>query len=416
MEAAGKRVIVVGGGVIGTSVAAHLQEAGHNVLLVERNGVGEGCSSGNSGLVSISGSIPLASPGLVRALPRLLFDKRGPLTVSAAYLPRMLPWFARMLKVSSWSEVQRISAALALLLEPAQRALLDLAERAGCASLIRRLGTLSVFETEQDFRAAAPQYALRRRHGVAMQEVSAGELRDMEPALSDCFNRAILIPGNAHCLDPLQLVKQIFAYFQRCQGRSLKATVQRIGMDQGEAEAHTSDGQRLTADCLVLAAGAWTKDLLRSIGVRILLAPHRGYHIMLSRPAVQLNRPLMWSDRGFAIVPMQHGIRAAGLVEIAAADRPPNFRRAELIRGHVQRALQRVDFAQMTTWMGVRPATPDSLPVIGAVPGHDRIYVATGHGHLGLTFSAITGGIIADLVTQRAPRVDLSSFSLARFA
>ena len=416
MDATGKRVIVIGGGVVGAAISAHLQEAGHQVTLVERDGIGEGCSSGNSGLISISGSVPLATPGLVKALPRLLFDRNGPLTVNAAYLPRMLPWFARMIRVSAWAEVERISAALARLLEHAQPAMLALAERAGCADLFRRVGTLSVFETERSFREAAPAYDLRRKHGVAMQEVSAGELREMEPALSNCFHRAILVPGNAHCVDPLRLVKEIFAYFQRRQGRSLKATVKSIAWREDGAEVHTSDGQVLTAEYLVVAAGAWTKDLLRSLGVCILLAPHRGYHVMLGRPKVQLTRPLMWGERGFAVVPMQHGIRAAGLVEIADADAKPDYRRAEVIRGHVQRALPQADFAETTTWMGVRSATPDSLPVIGAVPGRERLLVATGHGHLGLTFSAITGRIIADLVSQRPPGIELSSYGVARFA
>ena len=238
----------------------------------------------------------------------------------------------------------------------------------------------------------------------------------MEPALSDCFSRAYLIPGNAHCVDPLRLVKEIFAYFERCQGRSLKATVERVVQRDDGTDVHTSDGRRLSADYLIVAAGAWTTGLLRSLGVRILLAPHRGYHVMLGRPEARLTRPLMWGERGFAIVPMQHGIRAAGLVEIADADRPPDYRHADRIRRHVQRALPHANFTQTATWMGVRPATPDSLPVIGAVPGHDRILVATGHGHLGLTFSAITGRLIADLVSQRTPHVELSSFSAARFA
>jgi glycine/D-amino acid oxidase-like deaminating enzyme len=416
VEATGKRVIVVGGGVIGAAVSARLQEDGHQVLLIERSGIGEGCSSGNSGLVSVSGSVPLASPGLVRSLPRLLLDHGGPLTVNLAYLPRVLPWLVRMIRASAWAEVERISAALARLLEHAQPALLALAERAGCANLIRRFGTLSVFETERSFRAAAPEYELRRRHGVVMQELSAHELREMEPALSNCFDRAFLIPGNAHCVDPLQLVKEIFNYFLRRQGRWLKGSVERIVGRDGDADVHTSDGQRLSADYLVLAAGAWTAGLLRPIGARILLAPHRGYHVMLGSPEMQLTRPLMWGERGFAIVPMLHGIRAAGLVEMADADREPDYRHAERIRSHVQRALPRASFAQTATWMGVRPATPDSLPVIGAVPGFDHILVATGHGHLGLTFSAITGSLIADLISKRRPQVDISSFSVARFA
>jgi D-amino-acid dehydrogenase len=415
VDAEGKRVIVIGGGAVGTAVSVHLQEAGHQVLLVERGGIGEGCSAGNSGLVSVSGSVPLATPRLVRSLPRMLVDRSGPLTVNAAYLPRVLPWFARMVRASTWTEVERISAALAQLLKHAQVALLALAERAGCAGLIRRLGTLSVFETEHSFRAAARDYELRRNHGVVMREVSARELREMEPALSNCFNRPILIPGNAHCIDPLQLVKEIFAYFQRCQGRSVKATVKRIVGCEGGAEVHTSDGQQLTAEYLVVAAGAWTKELLRSIGVQTQLAPYRGYHVMLPRPGAQLTRPLMWGERGFAIVPMQNGLRAAGPVEIADPDRRPDFRHAEKIRGHVHRALPNANFSEMTTWMGVRAATPDSLPVIGAVPGHDRIFVATGHGHVGLTLSAITGRLIADLVCHRTPDVDLSSFSVGRF-
>jgi len=177
----------------------------------------------------------------------------------------------------------------------------------------------------------------------------------------------------------------------------------------------TDAGKQIDADYLVLASGVWTNDLLVQLGHRAPLVAKRGYHSMLARPNVTLSHPLMSVSEYVVITPMRDGLRVAGTAEFARIDAEPDYRRARALLQHARRFLPGLAGEEVTEWMGQRPMTPDSMPVLGRLPGHERVLCAFGHGHYGLTQGPTTGRIIADLAFGQPPHVDLKPFSADRF-
>jgi glycine/D-amino acid oxidase-like deaminating enzyme len=196
----------------------------------------------------------------------------------------------------------------------------------------------------------------------------------------------------------------------------MAGNVSRIAPLGARVAIYLEDGHSIEADCVVVAAGVWTRELLRGLGVRLLLDAHRGYNVSTIDKAVDLTHPLIWEEQGVGFTPMQGGLRAAGTVEIVGLSTPPNPRRPEQIRQLLSKAVTNVDLTGCKTWMGSRPMTPDTLPIIGAIAGHPNIYAATGHGHLGLSMAAVTGRIVADLVSTGRTEIDVAALSPNRFS
>ena len=176
----------------------------------------------------------------------------------------------------------------------------------------------------------------------------------------------------------------------------------------------TNVGCRHTS-ALVVAAGAWSGRLLDPLGVRLPLEAERGYHAMLPSPGIEVKTAITNKSRGFALTPMEGGLRIAGTVEFAGLDAPPNERRAEVLLEHARRMFAKVDVTGHSLWMGFRPSTPDSLPIVGAAPGRPGLYLAFGHGHFGMTGGPPSGRLLSRLITGREPDIDAAPYAPVRF-
>ena len=405
---------MIGAGVVGVCCALQLQRDGHKVILVDSHLPGTQTSFGNAGAISAQSCIPMAGPGILKQVPTWLLDPLGPLAIRWSYLPRALPWLLRFVAAGRRDKVLEQSKALRALHAPVLEAHLDLARAAGCADLIRRDGALYVYETEAAFQGDAANRALMRERGVELQELGADELRQMEPDLAPIFVRATFFPGGAHTINPGALVQRYAEAFIRGGGevRQARVTGFEIGAD-GVRKVRTDAGD-IDADKVVVAAGAWSRELARHLGDRVSLESERGYHMVLPRAGVDTRRPISFVERRFMATTMEMGLRLAGTVEFGGLTAAPNWGRAEKLAEHARRAFRQVDTSDSSRWMGHRPATPDSLPVIGPAKVRNAFY-AFGHGHLGLTGAAITGKHIADLVAGRPPAIDLSPFRADRF-
>ena len=175
-------------------------------------------------------------------------------------------------------------------------------------------------------------------------------------------------------------------------------------------------GERLAFDHLIVAAGAWSGRLARSVGDRAVIESERGYNATLPSPGVHLSREVIFAERQFVATPLAIGLRIGGAAEFAGLEAKPNWRRSDALLTLARRYLPGLETGGAQRWMGQRPTTPDSLPVISRSPKHPNVIYAFGHGHLGLTLGATTGRLVADLVASRTPPLDLSPFSIARFA
>ncbi|MFQ5839217.1 MAG: NAD(P)/FAD-dependent oxidoreductase [Candidatus Methylomirabilales bacterium] len=410
-----RAVTVIGAGIVGICCASYLQRDGHAVTVIDSRPPGEGCSQGNAGHISPGACVPLAMPGILWQVPRWLIDPLGPLCIRWGYLPRVAPWLLRFAKAATPEQAEATSIALRALHATTFEAYDPLIKSAGAEDLISRSGPLYLFESQQTFAHDRAGWALRRARGVKMEELDAVAIRQLEPALAPIYQRAIFLPDQGFCHNPLRLVQALAKQFTREGGRLLRRTVTGFEIGpEGPRRLHTDAGDIEVQD-VVICAGAWSHRLTAHLGDRVPLESERRYHLELPSPGVTLSRSVVSVDRKFVATPMETGLRFTGTVEFAGLSAPPDPRRARILLDEGRRMFPGLKAKGASEWMGHRPSLPDSKPVIDRSPRFPSVYYAFGHGHTGMTGASVTGRLIAALVAGRPPEIDLSPFRVTRF-
>ncbi|MCW5752120.1 MAG: FAD-binding oxidoreductase [Alphaproteobacteria bacterium] len=408
---------VIGAGIVGAACALALTLAGRRVTLVDPEPPGRGASFGNAGGLSAGSVLPLSQPGILREVPRWLADPLGPLSLRWRYLPFIAPWLVRFVRAGS---ARNIPAQVRALRQLNGRTLDDyrpLLRAAGAEGLVHHQGHLTVYRSRDALERDRAGWLLRRAHGVEWHEIGESELRQMEPALARDYRHAMFIPENGHCTDPAALVDAFVAKVRGDGGAVLRARALGFELADGRASALVTNAGPLVADDFVLAAGAWSARLTRTIGDALPLETERGYHATLANPGVELARPLLDGEAKFAVTSMRCGLRLAGTVELAGLEAAPDWRRARRLLELGRRLLPGLPEREqdVSYWMGHRPSLPDSLPVIGRAGRVGNIFYAFGHGHTGLTGAAPTAMAIRDLICGREPELDLAPYRPGRF-
>jgi len=402
-------VTVVGAGVVGLSIALALQARGLPVRVIDREGPAAGASAGNAGAFAFTEILPLASPRMIRQAPKWLLDPLGPLSVPPRYAAKIAPWMWRFWKASWPAQVRASTVAQTALMKLSQSALEPHLEMSGLAHMLRHDGQLQVYETETEFRASLPGWQAREEAGIAFRHLRGDEIAAYQPGLAPSFTHATFTPEWQSISDPRDYVLAMAERFRAGGGEITITRAERLVAGGVE----TSDG--FIPGRVVLAAGAHSHHLARTAGAKIPLETERGYNTTLPAGAFDLKRQITFGGHGFVISKVGDGLRVGGAVELGGLDLPPNFARADAMLKKAKRFLPGLDTSGGTQWMGFRPSLPDSLPAIGALPNRPDVFCAFGHGHLGLTQSAGTAAIIANLLTGQDPSIDLTPFSPARF-
>ncbi len=413
----GKRVLIVGAGIVGLALAWRLQCQGAAVTVVDPAPPGEGGASfGNAGAISASSVVPLAMPGLLRQVPRMLLDRGAPLHVPFSYWLRALPWFIRFAAAARPAAVRRAASALDSLLRLAVDQHAALAREIGAADLIQPHGHLYLYRSMEHLAKDRAGWDLRRAHGARIETLDRAGIRALEPAVGENYNVGIFLPDHAHCASPYRYARAVAAAFQRAGGVVRQDRIVTLTVADGRATGAQGEQARYDADEVVVAAGVWSKPLLAPLGHRIPLEAQRGYHIDLPAADVAITRPVIPADRKVFITPMEGVLRVAGTVEFGGVDRGPTRARAELLYDDLAAVLPQANRQGVEGfWMGHRPCLPDSVPVIGPSSRVRHLWMAFGHGHLGLTGAAPTAAMLAPHILGRPSNVDLSPFSAGRF-
>lgn len=415
MSAQAKNVTVIGAGIVGICCASYLQRDGHKVTVVDSVGPGESCSRGNAGGLSPGSIVPVALPGMIKQVPKWLMDPLGPLAIRWSYLLPVLPWLVRFVRAGRPERVEEIATALGALLSPVFDSYDPIVKAAGAEGLIHRIGQMHVYRSAEAFRKDSLGRKLRRDRGCAMEEINADQIRQLEPALAPIFARGIHFPTHGHCANPFRLVQMLAEQFVRSGGTILSRRVSGFRLDaDGPSALETPDGA-VPVEQLVIAAGAWSHILAKQLGSSVPLETQRGYHVTVADPGVAPRINVMWADAKFMATPMETGLRFAGTVELAGLDAPPDWRRARALLEQGKTMYPGLNDAKVSQWMGHRPCTPDTIPVISRSPRFARVHYAFGHGHTGLSGASTTGRVIADLVAGRPPVIDVSPFRIDRF-
>ena len=409
-------VMVLGAGMVGVSVAVHLRRRGLDVVLLDRQGPGEGTSFGNAGLIQREAVFPHPFPRGMAELLRIAGNR----SIDAAYHRLALPGLASPLLRYWWhSEPGRYAQAVqghAALIKTCLDEHMALARDAGATALLRPIGYLRMFG-----KAAAMEAALveadqaHQAHGVNYTVLDAAALAAAEPALQVQKLGAIHWTDPYSVSDPHGLTSAYAKLFAAEGGVMAISDASTLTQVAGGWRVQTDDGP-VEAARIVVALGPASGRVTQRFGYTPPLFGKRGYHMHYGlRGNAVLNRPILDNDSGFMMGPLRYGVRLTTGAEFAApgaAATPIQLERAEPVARHLLPLAERVD---KTPWMGVRPCTPDMLPIIGKAPGRDDVWCAFGHAHQGLTLGPSTGRLIAEMMTGDGPFVDPAPYRAERW-
>lgn len=415
MSAASEPVVVVGSGVIGAACAFYLRQAGRTVILVEKEGFGQGCSHGNCGYVCPSHVLPLAGPGALWQTLRTLLARNSPLKVRWSFDPALWHWFLQFARKCNRHDMLANGRAIQALLFSSRSLYDELFVRTLTDLDWQTLGLLFVFRSQHamDHYAETDQL-LRAEFDLPATRYDGAELRELEPALKAGVAGAWQYATDGH-LRPEKLMSAWRRVLEE-SGVEIREQCPLLDIiaEHRVARRLRIPGGELAADQIVLATGAWTPQLSRFLGP-ISIQPGKGYSLTMPRPAVCPKLPMIFEEHRVAITPFTDVYRIGSTMEFAGYDTSLNPRRLQLLQQSTSLYLREpVTEPILESWYGWRPMTPDGLPFIGPVPGLDNVYLAAGHGMLGLSMAPATGKLVAELVTGQAPHIDPSPYAVGR--
>jgi len=410
-------VLVIGGGVIGVCSAYYLAERGFSVSILEQGEIASGCSGANAGLIVPSFSIPLASPGTLRLWLRGMLKPRSPFSVRLRIDPPFFHWLRQFQKACRSKPMLQGLRVLRDLNQASSKLFEELISRESLECDYRKDGWLMAYKTEKDFQKAVKETQLLQDHDIEAKILSSDETLKMEPALKAELSGGLFFPEDAH-LDPAKFVQSLA---DRLRERRVDIHLQTEVLDFEEskgkiAAVRTSRGE-YQPQHVVLAAGAWSPKLARNLGLKLPVQPAKGYSISVKRPELCPRTPLYLSEVKVVLTPLGESLRLAGTMELAGLNLRVNPRRAETIMRQVEEYLRpAVNLEINEIKCGLRPCSPDGLPIIDRCPGYDNLFIATGHGMLGITLAPLTGKLVSQLVGHQTPDIDLASLSATRFS
>lgn len=404
-------VIIVGGGIVGAACAHELAGRGARVTVVERlGGWGEGCSWGNAGLIVPSHARPIAAPEALRAGLGWMLKRDSPFGLRLR--PSLAPWLARYLRASTARRAdagERLQRGLATAgLEALRR--LD-AEGIDAGFAVR--GCLTVHSSHRAEEHAHAEATSEAGRALGAELLTAAQARELEPALTPAARAAVLFPHEAQ-VDPVRLVRSLGAASQ-ARGATLRTgvTVTDVRADRDGVLVETGQGA-LRAGHVVVAAGAWSGRLAKRVGVALPLQGGKGHAVEYAPRAAPLRIPLYLHDERCVATPMGDRTRVTGGLLLDGLDEREVPRQVAAI-DRAARAAFGVSAPPLRSWRGLRPCTPDGLPVVGAHPRAPRVVFATGHAMLGVTLGPLTGRMVAGVVAGEVPDPALAALSPARF-
>jgi len=411
-----KKVVIIGAGIVGVSSAIWLQRDGHDVTLIDRESqAGEGTSYGNGGVLASCSIVPVTAPGLMMKAPGMLLRRNQPLFLRWPYLPKLAPWLVKYLRHANAPDTKRIADALAPIIGDSLADHQALAQGTAAEKWIHPSDYLFVYNDRAHYEGDAFGWGIRKSHGFEWDEMEGPDFQAYDPAFSKNLRFAARLGNHGRIADPGQYVKDLAAHVVSQGGRLINATVEDVVREGGKVTGVRAAGQTIACDAVLVATGVWSGPLAKKLGVQVPLESERGYHIELWDPSFMPRSPVMVASGKFVMTPMEGRLRLAGIVEFGGLDAPASRAPFDLLRKNVLSTLPGLTWKDEQEWMGHRPATSDSIPVIGEVAGFKGAFLGFGHHHVGLTGGPKTGRLLAQLISGRKPNVDLGPYSPSRF-
>ena len=408
------KIVVIGAGICGLSSAIWLRRAGHDVTLIDKDGPGAGASYGNAGLLAQWAVVPVNTPGLAWTGLKYLANRNSPLFMQWGHFPRMIPWLIKFLAKANDKDTRATAAALSTMLGDSVEQHQALTRGTPAQDWIAQSDFVYAYENRAAFDADAYGWALKRDAGYHPEVIEGGAVQEIEPMAGPNIGLLAVSRSHGHILNPGAYMQALADVLVAEGGIFLQADAKDVTLSNGKITQVLTDQGALPCDRAVLAAGIWSKPLMKKLGLSVPLEAERGYHLHLINPSQKPRNPMMISKGKFGVNPMSSGLRCAGTVELGGIEKGASRAPLELIRKNVAWAFPDLKYDDAEEWMGFRPSTPDSLPLVGEIAG-TGMFAAFGHQHIGLTGGPKTGRWVANMIGGQHPNVDTTPFDANRF-
>jgi D-amino-acid dehydrogenase len=409
-----RSILVLGAGIVGVSCALALQQRGFAVTLLDRKEPGRETSYGNAGVIGRSSLVPLNNPGLYAKLPGYLGNRHPALHLDWRRALTSPSWMLRFLWEARPSQAAARIAAMDGLTSTSVTRHRALMQQAGISHRLRETGTLKLWRSDTGLAAAHAEQALLQAHGIASEILDRQGISGLEPSLKPIFPTGLFIAANGSVDSPGAVTAGYAALFVARGGTLIQGEVGSLRREGALWRVQTAQRMHEASDAVV-ALGPWSADLLRPLGLNPRLDVERGYHRHFAPgDGARLSRPVYDVDAAYFMTPMEEGYRVTSGVDLSLRDAPDQLRQIESV---TQSAREAFPLGGMLgkTWRGARPTLPDSLPMIGAAPGHQGLWLAFGNQHLGFSTGPMTGELLAALFNGEAPPIDPKPYAPGRY-
>lgn len=409
-------VLIIGSGIVGVSCGLWLRRLGCSVTIVDRSGVASMTSYGNAGILASSSVVPVPTPGILSKIPKMLLSSDGPLFMRWGSFLSTSPFLFRFLLNARHSRVESISDSLSLLLHDCVDQHLSLAEGTDAEKYISLGSLLYGYGSRSAYASDSYGWDLRRRRGHRFDELTATDITAYDPHLADRFATIIRCRDTGYITDPQEYIRALMRHGESEGIRFVRAEVDDIVTDGDCVSGVMIDGTIHRCDHVVLASGIWSRDFLSKFGYRVPMEPERGYHVEFLNPSIELRSPVMVSSSKFVLTPMRGRLRAAGLVEFGGMSPETTNSAFSLLKRRTLALFPDLEYDGVHEWLGYRPSTIDSLPLIGGLDKVANLWCAFGHQHIGLSSGPKTGRWLSQMIMGHLSNSDLSAFDPNRFS
>ena len=410
-----KTTVVIGAGMIGISTALRLQADGHIVSLIDPLNTEQAATYGNAGALNPSSVTPLTAPGLIIQAPKMLLNSRSPLFLQWRYLPKRLTWFLCFISHATKKKAAYTTDKLTTLVHNCLKEHQDLAIGTEAADFIKRRDFTVLYKNRTAYEADQYVWEQRKRVGLDWYIVEGEEFKQLEPELAKHADFAVRMKEHGIISNPGRYLETLIDHFTNQGGTVIQSKATGFVTDGSRVISIQAEGQKVDCDKLVITAGVWSGTLVRKLGFKVPIESERGYHIEFTKPSFMPKGSVNVTTGKFFMTPMEGRLRCTSIVEIADINAPANPRIFDILLNNIQDAFPELRWNEMKTWMGHRPSTTDSLPVIGKPSNYENVYLGFGHNHIGLMSGPKTGRILADIISDRTPDIDISAFDVKRF-
>ncbi len=411
-----KSINVLGAGSIGVATATHLLQRGWDVTLIDRSKPATETSYGNAGVINAASFVPLNNPGLHKSLAKYLRNNTPYLRYNWPYILKNLPWAIQFLQSSKTRACTETCNGLYQLTSPGLDEHKAMMQRAGNMHRLSEKGWLKVFRNGQTYDDQSFEARLYKERNIQIEKLSAGDIHELEPSLKPVYTGGYLVSGAASINNPSALINEYAEQFVKDGGKIRQENIQSISFSGNQAHCHLENGNKLSSDQMVVAAGPWSGDILATAGYTTALRFERGYHAHYHfKEGVSLGRSVHDVDSAFIMGPMEQGLRITTGVELNHRDAERNYTQLDQVMPSVHEAIDIGERTDDPLWMGARPTFPDSRPVIGPIASQPGLWVAFGHHHIGIMTGPITGKVLAEQISGEAVSIDVKPFSPARY-